>query len=82
MYSEENAREVVFAIFTFFTDVEDDVSSDARDFPNEMAIGSKKVPEFTGHGESDVLVTDIWERFDGGSNPSVSSGFAAGRTES
>lgn len=80
--SEKNAREIVFAIFAFFTDIEDNVGGQAWDEAEELSIGSEEVPEFIRHGEGDVLIADVWESVESGVDPGVSSRFATRGAES
>jgi hypothetical protein len=53
----------------------------AWDLIEERSIDGKEVPEFSGHGESDVLPGGLGEGVPGGFNPVVGGFFATGRTE-
>lgn len=80
--SEKNAREIVFAIFAFFADIEDNVGGQTWDEAEELSIGSEEVPKFIRHGEGDVLIADVWESVESHVDPGVSSRFAARGAES
>lgn len=79
---EKNAREIVFAIFAFFADIENDVGCQAWDETEELSIGSEEAPEFIGHGERDVLIANVWESVESRVDPGVSRRFATRGAES
>ena len=66
----------------FFRLCFNDAGSDRSDFIDERSIVPENVPEYIGHGESDVLPARAGQSIVGILHPNVSSLFATGGTKS
>ena len=78
MYCQVNARNETLLFCLCF----DDIGSDRSDFIDEMSIVPKNIPEYLGHGESDVLPACLRQSVFGILHPNVGGLFATRSTES
>jgi hypothetical protein len=61
---------------------DNEVRRDSGYFIQELSIDGEEVPEFLGHGESDMLPGSVGQSIPGGFNPVVGGFFTTGGTES
>ena len=78
MYSQINPWDEALLFCLCF----DGFSGDGSDFIDKVAIVPENVPEYIGHGESDVLPARAGQSIVGILHPNVSSLFATGGTKS